>query len=179
VYHDPRTKQILSVTNEKSDRYEHGIEVKYEDVENLLAGTWSFKDYVVDYQIGSSKLSVLANVERVYVFKNTELTCIASHDRESECIVEWNNINQCWNFSLSQKYKKVYNGTFSENLVFFVTLETDFDFLIRTIVIDIEQLLSTDAVSIPFTTAFELHIDDISMSTRVLLKDYNLRITHE
>lgn len=179
VYYDAKTKQILSVTNEKSDRYETGIEVEYEDVENFLTGKWVFRDYIIDYQIGSSKLSIHASLDRGYVFKNTELTCIDQHDRGSECIVEWHGPNKCWNFSLDNAYKKVYNGTLSEYCVFFVTLETDFDFLIRTIFIDIDRLLTETVVSIPFETTVEHNINNISISTKMLLKDYTLQITHD
>ena len=64
-------------------------------------------------------------------------------------------------------------------LVFFVTLETDFDFLIRTIFIDTQDLLSSKYLAIPFISTLETKIDKISISSKLVFQTYKLRIVHE
>jgi hypothetical protein len=61
-------------------------------------------------------------------------------------------------------------------LVFFVTLETDFDFLIRTIFVDSVDLISSKQISVPFTTKIEKRIDKISISSKLVFKTYGLKI---
>ena len=47
VYYDKKSGKILSIGNEKDDSYEYGIESTWPEVENLVSGAWSFKDYLV------------------------------------------------------------------------------------------------------------------------------------
>ena len=68
---------------------------------------------------------------------------------------------------------------FSTQLMFFVTLETDFDFLIRTIFVKISNILADDKVSIPFESTLESNIDRISISTKNVFKSYKLKVINE
>jgi hypothetical protein len=61
--------------------------------------------------------------------------------------------------------------------MFFITFETNVDALIRTIIIDTEDLFQT--VHVPFTTQQELNIDNLAVSTKSIFGSYGLRITHD
>ena len=63
--------------------------------------------------------------------------------------------------------------------VFFITLQDDLDFLIRTIFIEKDSLMNTEYVSIPFNSNKELDIKTISISTRAIFKSYRLYIKYE
>lgn len=182
VYYDKKTGAILSATNEKSSVFEHGIEVEFSDVEGLLTGTQEFKDYVVGHKRLADNTTVLAIIpigNEGYTFKNNVFEWI-SENPHAECIVEWNGPLKLWNVSLTDAVKTTYRDyILTSKLVFFVTLESDLDFLVRTIYIDLPHLLENSCIKIPFTTSLEHKIDKISISSKLVFKSYGLKVIHE
>jgi len=180
VYYNKKSGKILSIGNESDDSYEYGIEATWPEVEKLIDGSWSFNDYLVGYKRqpdGSSVLAVVPNTEHGYIFKNNIFEWITDSNEKAECIVVWNGPLECWEFSLNESVKAVYNDSLLiPKLVFFVTLETDFDFLIRTIFVDSVDLISSKHISVPFTTKIEKRIDKISISSKLVFKTYGLKI---
>lgn len=180
VYYNKKSGKILSIGNERDDSYEYGIEATWAEVEKLIDGSWSFNDYLVGYKRqpdGSSILAVVPNTEHGYIFKNNIFEWITDTNEKAECIVAWNGPSECWEFSLNDSVKAVYNDSLLiPKLVFFVTLETDFDFLIRTIFVDSVDLISSKQISVPFTTKIEKRIDKISISSKLVFKTYGLKI---
>jgi hypothetical protein len=182
VYYDKKNGEILSVTNEKSDRYEYGLVTTFAEVEKFLSGDWAFRDYKVGYRKDTDKrsLAILSNEFSGYVFRNSMFEWITEQDYEAECIVQWNNPDKAWKFSLDDNFKKTYNNNIlASKVVFFVTLETDFDFLIRTITLDVEQLLDSKRIIVPFDSAVENKIEKISISSKLVFKSYKLEIINE
>ncbi len=183
VYYDRKTGKILSVGNEKDANYDHGIETTFEEVEKLIDGSWSMRDYIVGYkrQIdGELKLAIIPNTDQGYIFKNNVFEWITETNEKAECIVTWNGVDKTWDFSLSPAIKAVYSDSLlAPKLVFFVTLETDFDFLVRTIFIDTIDLMSSDKISVPFTTKIEHRHDRVSISSKLVFKTYGLRVIHD
>jgi len=100
-----------------------------------------------------------------------------SPDSDTRLIVEWNNKIKYWVFNVAEEGRP-FVQSYSQVLVFFVTLENDFDFLIRTIKIKPADLLAS-SVYIPFESKFETNIDKITLITSKVLKSYGLVITHE
>ena len=182
VYYDKKTGSLLSVTNEKSKTFEYGFEVDFCEVEGLLSGRDNFKDFVVGQKRLDNNSTVLAIMPvgiEGYVFKNNVFEWI-SENPHAECIVEWHQPTASWNISLSKKSKSTYNDhVLLSKLVFFVTLENDLDFLIRTIQIDLQSLLALGSICIPFKTSLEHKIDKISISSKLVFKSYGLKITYE
>lgn len=180
VFYEKRSGKILSVGNEKDSRFEYGIEISFEEIENLLTGKWHFRDYLVGYKRdidGTSRLGIVPNSEQGYTFKNNIFEWISETTKKTECLVTWNHPEKSWEFSLDDKAKKHYGETMLvPKLVFFVTLESDFDFLIRTIFIDSLDLISSEKISIPFESKIESKIDKISISSKLVFKSYGLRI---
>lgn len=179
VYYEHKTGRIIAITNEKSDSYETGIEVSFDDVEKLLNGEQDVGDYKVGYRDSSDK-STLEILTKDYFyldynFKNRSFEWIDEID-VADCIVEWNKLTKSWVFFLDKDFKKTYNNNILETqLTFFVTLATDFDFLIRTIGIRMEDLINLDKVEIPFSSNIESNIDKISIGTKIVFKTYGLR----
>lgn len=179
AYYNRKTGAILSVTNEKSSTFENGLEVDFSLVEGLLAGTENFKDYVVGYKKlldGGTILTVLPaeNIEG-FTFKNSVFEWITDNPH-AECIVEWNGPESTWNISLADK--ATYGDyILTSKLVFFVTLESDLNFLVRTIYVDLQELLVHGFVKIPFTTSIEHKIEKISISSKLVFKTYGLKVT--
>jgi hypothetical protein len=179
VYYDGKTKGILSILSEKVDMYENAIEVTYEDIEKFLTGEWHIKDFKVDYLDYSSNLSIIGNDDRGFDFKNSEFAIIDKTDDYAEFIVEWNLKKKTWTFKLDNSFRKTYNGMFNSKMPFFITLESDLDFLIRTIEIDAVDLKNKKGTVVPFEYDIELDINKISMASKMNFKNYALRIVNE
>lgn len=181
VYYNKKTGKILSIST-KDPNYEHGIKVPFNEVINLLTGKEKFRDYLIGYKKdsnGKTKLGLVPNSDMGFVFKNNVFEWITESSKNAECTVVWNNILKSWEFVIDQDVIDAYQDFVAQKLVFFVTLENDFDFLVRTIYIPFEDLLLSGKITVPFTTKLETKIDKISISSKMVFKSYNLRILHE
>lgn len=177
VYYNKKTGEIMSVGVEPNPHFEHYIIQPFETVEQLISGRRKFSEYVVSY-----KKSILAVVEKDYegyVFKNNLYEWLKPSDENRDCMVEWNQVDRVWRFSLDKEYKEFVNERLlNQKLLFFVTLATDFDFLIRTIPLSVVDLVSEKFVEIPFDSNLENDIKKISISCKMTFKNYGLRIVH-
>lgn len=179
VYYDNKTRNIISVTNQKNDSYDYGIVVSFEEIENFLTGKWHFKDFKVDYLAGSTELKIISNLDQGFNFESHEFGLIDETEKYSEFIVEWNLPNKSWHFQLDSIFKKTFNGVFNSKLLFFVTLESDLDLLVRTIIVDADELMDNYHVTVPFENEIEHEITKISISTRKNFKNYKLKVVYD
>lgn len=181
VYYDNTTGNLLSVTNEKTDRYNYGFEVDLPKVENFLNGKWKFADYLIGYVRsleGKTVLDIIPRYNEEYSFRNNIFEWIKHTDEDSDLVVEWSLQNKTWTFKVKDGIIDQYKNLVTPRLVFFVTLEDDFDFLIRTIYVDMERILEEDVI-VPFESDLESKIDKISISSKLVFNSYSLRIVNE
>jgi hypothetical protein len=61
-------------------------------------------------------------------------------------------------------------------MVFFATLETDFDFLIRTFYIRVHDLLREDVMTFAFESKLETNVHRIAITSKKLFNNYGLQI---
>ena len=186
AYYDIETKQLLSVTNQKITLYKDYLEIDFDTYEKLVTGKEKFSDYLlglVDEGYVTS-LQLVALKETATRFKNTMLDVIkeqpATTGETPELLVEWHESNKVWNFFLSvDGQSRFKHKTNNEKLLFFVILETDYNFLIRTIVLDKQQLCVNECVGVAFEHALELDISKISIATTLVFRSKQLRIAHD
>lgn len=181
VYYDNKTGQILSVTNEKSDKYEYGFSAQFEEVENFLTGKCKFIDYIVSYKRlseNATELGIMPKTSEEYSFRNNVFEWITQNNKDSDLTVVWNGNSRAWRFLLKPGLIDRCKNLLTPRLVFFVTLEDDFDFLIRSIYIDTEQL-SDHEVVVPFSTDIENKFNKISISTKLVFNTYRLKVENE
>jgi hypothetical protein len=182
VYYDKQSGDILSITNELSSKYDTGFETPTADVKFLLDGTHKFRDFKISYKKqkdGSAALAIVAREDIDYSFKNNLFEWIEETTDDTECIVTWNLKSKRWEFSVSDQFKKTYSDKLLvPQLIFFVTLESDLDFLIRSIIIDFNSIMSKD-IYVKFENDIEEKIDKISISTRIVFKNYKLIKVYE
>jgi len=178
IYYEKKSGEIIAVSNEKTDRYEFGIEIDFEIAKNFLSGKWKFRDYQVGYHKDSGKATVLSLTTEFsgYNFNNKVFEWIDESTEDTDCTVEWNFKDKVWNFSLSQVFKQEYNSILAPHLVFFVTLENDSDFLVRTIFIATQDMLDSVCVTVPFESLLELDINKIAISSKLVFKNYKLKV---
>lgn len=181
VAFDLSTGNILSASNEPLDKYENTLEIPYFLYNKIVNDQEHFKNWVVatvDTPEGESVLELMPRAYQSLSFKNSVFGCISDTPTDkTELIVEWNKEIQHWAFSISTacKYRLLTTNLSSDTLAFFVVLESDFDFLIRTIFINVDDL-KKEKVYIPFESNFENNITKISVATRTVLRSYGLTI---
>ena len=130
AYYDKKSRRICSVTNEKSSVYKHYISLTFDEYKKFCEGEWNTDHYTVVDTLG-----LVAVDTQAYNFKNSMFEWIVDTPSEDTAlIVTWNKINQSWEFKISEKTRStLLESTTVAKLSFFVTLESDLNFLIRTI----------------------------------------------
>ena len=179
AYYDKKTGALLSVTNEKSLELEHAIEISSEEYTRLASGREKFTDYKVGYSKTADNKTVLAlvpNSAYKYDFRNVIFEWITQLPTDTtDLLVTWDNNYKQWTFTLSDNAKNRLNQDIvPKNVYFFVMLEDDFDFLIRTIEIDTTLLVDSDTVQVPFVSNIEQKIDKITIASPIVFQSYGL-----
>ncbi len=182
IHYDRKTGEIIGVSNFDDKSFEYSLNVSFDEARDFINGKLRFKDFLVGYKkdnSGKSQLSVIPAGDPGYSFKNNTFEWIKETSDEVECLVTWNGQGKRWEFQLDKRIKDYYNVAAAPKLVFFVTLEEDFDFLVRTIFINMHDLILSDLkYTVPFESNIESRIDKISISSKLLLKSYGLRIVN-
>lgn len=182
LYYDKKTGEILSVTNEINPKYESKIEISFDDADKFLSGERHFRDYVVGYKrvAGDTVLSIIFKIDDQYSTKEDFYEWLLPSKKDTEVTVEWNKVQKSWNFVLKESAKKFYtDSNLLPKLSFYVTAENNFDFLIRTIDIEVEDLIKNKVVVVPFVNKLEEDINRISLGTKLVFKTYKLKVTYE
>ena len=180
-YFDIKTGSILAISNEVSTQYEHCVVIDYSLYEKFVTGQEQFKDWSVTRTKNpdsESGLEIVPVIKQELFFKNNMFEWITNKPtKKTELTVHWSQHEHMWVFLISNKVRQQYydNVYTTDVLTFFITLETDFDFLVRTISINIKDLV-LDKVCVPFITSAEEKIDKISISTKSLFSSYGLTI---
>lgn len=175
VYFDT-TGEILSISNERDlNNTASYIEIEYERVEKFLSNAVPFSNYKISLLEENKPTLVKKTQEAVYktnIFKMIDLGTTES----TMLIVRWDK--DSWNFAIRESYKKQLKDLgLSSKLLFFVTLDTNVNLLVRSIEIDLKELInSTEGVSVPFVSKFENKIKDINLSTRRFFDSYGLLV---
>ena len=180
IHYDKKTGEIISSSNEINTAYSK-IEITHDEHERFLYGLKQFSDYQVGLIKTTDNQTVLALVQKAdqgYAFKNNMFEWIQDPPTKStECVVTWDKINQQWIFSISKNCQdRIKENITTDTLLFFVMLEDDFDFLIRTISFNIRDLLAFKEIKRPFEGRMEQDISKISIASKIVFQSYGLKI---
>jgi hypothetical protein len=171
--------KIFSISNERIVGHEQTVEIAFEEYSEFIEGAKKLNDYAVGYSknnLGKTVLSLMQITDQMYGFRNSLFEWITDPPvKDTELTVEWNSNAKVWKFSLSEIAKTRMTDNIVTSIPFFVLLENDFDFLIRTIVVEIKDLID-NTVEIPFVSKFENHIKHISIASRLTFESYGLII---
>jgi hypothetical protein len=184
AYYDNKNGNVLALSNAPNDLYETGIEIPYFLFCKVASDQTHLRDWVVDSIETPDGTAVLELMPRTYQslsFKNSIFEWINETPTENtEVIVEWDGLIKHWTFTLSEscKFRLLTSTVNVDTLMFFVVLESDFDFLIRTIFIKVDNL-KEEKIYVPFESKFEETIDKISLASRLVFRSYGLSIKHE
>ena len=176
VYYKKNTGEIISVSNEINSSHEYGIEVDSCVATPFLSGECKFTDFVVGFDNGT--LSVISVEEDIFRRRTNlfEQISIISPELESDLDIHWDESGKQWVFVISDNCRQQLkvSSIIVKNLVFFVTMASDLNFLIRTIVLSPADLIS-DKVIVPFESIIETKIDKLSLSTKIVFASYGLK----
>ena len=176
VYYKKNTGEIISVSNEINSSHEYGIEVDSCVATPFLNGECKFTDFVVGIDNGTlGVISVEEDISR----RRTNLfeqIALVTPELESDLDIHWDESGKQWVFVISDNCRQQLkvSSKIVKNLVFFVTMASDLNFLIRTIVLSPADLIS-DRVVVPFESTMETKIDKLSLSTKIVFASYGLK----
>ena len=111
--------------------------IKKTDHEDICAGKLNLSECILDKSVdfdGAITYKLMTpQLENEFNFQNTLLVWITEPVvTDTEFTIEWNKWDRQWIFGISDIGRKILEGPmYDSTLVFFVMLETDFDFLIR------------------------------------------------
>ena len=176
VHYDKKTGEIFSSSVERNLEYA-SIEITSEEHSRFLSGGEEFSDYQVGYIRTTDNKTILAispKADQGYAFKNNVFEWITNPPTEdTELTVTWSSSG--WQFKLSADGKKRLKEH-NEILTFFVMLENDFDFLIHTIIINMQDLVNSKSISKQFNSRLEQDISKISIASKIIFQSYGLQI---
>jgi len=177
VYYKKNTGEIISVSNEINTAHEYGIEVESSVATPFLNGECKFTDFVVGIDNGT--LSVISVEEDIFRRRTNlfEQIALVTPDVESDLDIHWDESGKQWVFVISDNCRQQLkvSSIVVKNLIFFITMASDLNFLIRTIVLTPADLI-LDKITIPFESTTEAHIDNIALSTKIVFSSYGLKI---
>ena len=181
LHYDKKTGSITSVSNEKTINDKYSFEVPFLEYKLFVEGHKQTQHHLITYAKGISgkpELSLVKIADSLYEFKNKSFEWInKSPKKDTELIVNWDKKNGQWIFTLSADAKnRLKDELINPHTIFFIMLKDDFDFLVRSIVFKVEDLISNSTTNVPFTSEIEYYIDKISISTKLTFHSYGLII---
>jgi hypothetical protein len=180
LHYDQKTGKILSVSNEKTEKDTHSLEVSFEEYADFILEVKNAREHIIGYakdSEGKNKLVAIPSADQHYGFRNNVFEWITEPpNKNTELIVTWNGPANEWIFELSDEAKTRVSRGMVTTTVFFVMLENDFDFLVRSIMIDVSELIEKSPMHIPFISNIEHQIKKISISSKIYFQSYGLII---
>ena len=177
VYFDKDTGSLLSITNERQPQFETFIEVDFEDVKQFFTGEFNFINYKVALQNDGS-IKFVNKAENNLAFKSNIVEYIRPTNKEAMLNVTWNTDH--WAFSIHQDFLQNPRAkSLNAKLHFYITLENNINFLIRSVEIQLRNLVGNAQVVVPFETDKETDIENIAMFTLPFFESYGMKINYE
>jgi glycosyltransferase len=136
AYYDLPTGTVLGVTLGLDNSFEYYVEILYEEYQMLASGREKFYDYYIG-AVTNQKGEIVPGLISKKVIEETlsyrSFSPITTGIKNPDITVDWKQKQQTWVFKLSKDaIQKYYDKKIpAEVITFYVTLETDYDFLVR------------------------------------------------
>lgn len=167
--------KIDAITNEKRESTALGfITVDYKRVEQFLTGAENFIDYVVSLADKDTPM-IVKKTEDAGVNTNWLINVQSPTTDNTTLNIVWNNFNKSWDFSIQESYKQqISTLNLNAQLLFFVTLKQNANFLVRIINIDMKELLDSKQIQIPWISNAERDFSRLFVSTKRFFDSYGI-----
>lgn len=182
AYFNPETEKFHSSSNMLDLSLTHYAIIKVDEHIELCSGKIKLNDCVLDKQVdfdGNIIYKLLTpQMYNEFNFQNTLSVWVSdSPNSDTNFVIEWNKLDRQWIFYVTDEGRKILDGgMYDSTLAFFVTLETDFDFLVRTFYIKLHEILKAGKIVYDFESKMEDNIHKLSISTRRFFNSYGLKI---
>lgn len=182
AYFNPETEKFFSSSNVLDLSFTHYAIIREDDHRDICSGKLKLADCILDKHVdfdGSIVYKLLTpQLFNEFDFKNKLLAWVTDEPADNtEFIMEFNKADKQWVFYVTDNGRKILDGAmYDSTLVFFVMLETDFDFLVRTFYIKLHDILKAGKIVYDFESKMEDSIQHLSISTRRFFNSYGLRI---
>jgi len=176
VYFDKNDGSILALSNERLYQYDTFMEVDFTDIERFFNGVDQHYNYkiVID---ADGDISFVHKSQGSIVFKNNIIEHIRLSDRDDTLTVEWTPTG--WNFILKESFLTHPRAkSLNSRLPFYVAMESNINILVRSIEIQLRNLVTNGTVHIPFITDKEKTLE-VSMFTLPFFESYGMRIKND
>lgn len=179
AYYNNDTGEITDIAGCLLENKDTFLQISYEVFDRFMSGQEQFRDWIVTRTKNAANefgVEIVSKLHQTQTFKNNMFERIIVKDaNNTDITVHWDQYNKKWIFIMSDAARQlVYDrrvGT--KKLNFFVTYESSFNFLIRTIDIPIEHLIS-DKVEVTFISDKEAEFGNINLSTKHVFDNYAL-----
>jgi len=182
AYFNPETEKFHSSSNMLDLSLTHYAIIKVDEHIELCSGKIKLNDCVLDKQVdfdGNIIYKLLTpQMYNEFNFQNTLSVWVSDSPKlDTNFVIEWNKLNRQWIFYVTDEGRKILDGgMYDSTLAFFVMLETDFDFLVRTFYIKLHEILKAGKIVYDFESKMEDNIHKLSISTRRFFNSYGLKI---
>jgi len=182
AYFNPETEKFFSSSNVLDSSITHYAKITEDDHRDICSGKLKLADCILDKQVdfdGSIIYKLLTpQIYNEFNFQNTLSVWVSdSPNSNTNFVIEWNKLDRQWMFYVTDEGRKTLDGgMYDSTLIFFVMLETDFDFLIRTFYIKLHDILKLGRLGFDFESKMEDNIHALSISTRRFFNSYGLKI---
>ena len=167
--------KIDAITNEKRESTALGfITVDYKRVEHFLTGTENFIDYVVSLADKDTPM-IVKKTEDAGVNTNWIVNIQSPVTDKTTLNIVWNEVNKSWDFCIQESYKQqISTLNLNAQLLFFITLRSNANFLVRIITIDMKELIEAKQIEIPWTSNAERNFSKLFVSTKRFFDSYGI-----
>jgi hypothetical protein len=180
AHYNKESGVIRAVSNEPTTLDEGSVEIRYDEYMMFVTGEKKLHENMIGFAKGvdgTTHKTVIQIADQLYGFRNNSFEWINKPPtKETELTVTWSKSKKTWNFKLSKQAKKRIKDDVLTKTIFFIMLKDDFDFLIRSIIVDVKELLKKETITIPFDSNIESKIEKISVSCQIVFQSYGLKI---
>lgn len=156
VYFDKETGNILSITNEESFEYTNSIELEYDLVKDFFIKNKSINDHKVIFIDQTTPAIVNKNSEDVDIIMIEEVEEVTHWD--NTFTIENYPLLKKWGFQLRPDQKEIFKKYNLSTLVeIFIVNPDNFNLLIRSIKVQLSDLLHNDKFYVEFNSDSELN----------------------
>lgn len=156
VYFDRDTGSILSISNEINSNYANSIEVEYDVVKEFFIGNRSINEYKIIFVDQTSPTIVHKHTDDVDIIMIEEVKKVNHWD--STFTVENYPLLKQWGFQLRPDQKEIFQKYNLNTLIeVFIVDPEDLNKLIRSIKIQLSELLYNDKFYVNYNSSHEIN----------------------
>jgi len=168
---------IDAITNEKKLNSKlNCIEFDYKRVEKFFKTTENFINYKVSL-VDKDTPTIVKKTEDAGINTNFLIPINKLPSNDTTLIIQWDRATKSWIFKIDDAYKlQLKELGLNAQLLFFITLKINQNFLIRSISINITNLVKTGTINVEWITPVEQEFHKLSVTTRRFFDSYGIQV---